>query len=101
MPALADHARRLLPSGLTSLASVACAACYLIPILLAGGVLAGAGWPQPVRGCLAPPAPWRPSPVPPGGVRRAAATALAAQARLCLRHPMIMVGGHVRIPCLK
>ena len=44
MPRLADHARRVLPSSLTSLAGLACAACCAIPVLLAAGVLSGAGW---------------------------------------------------------
>jgi len=44
MPSLADRARRLLPSGLTGLAGIACAACCVIPILLATGILSGAGW---------------------------------------------------------
>ncbi|MEU1605756.1 hypothetical protein [Micromonospora matsumotoense] len=44
MPKTADHARRVLPSGLTGLAAVACAACCAIPLLLAAGVLSGAGW---------------------------------------------------------
>ncbi|WP_203830680.1 hypothetical protein [Actinoplanes palleronii] len=44
MPILADRARRLLPSGLTGLAGVACAACCVIPLLLGAGVLSGAGW---------------------------------------------------------
>ena len=44
MPRLADRARRVLPSGLTSLAGLACAACCAIPFLLAAGVLSGAGW---------------------------------------------------------
>jgi hypothetical protein len=44
MPAIADRTRRLLPPGLTGLAGAACAACCLIPLLLAGGVLSGAGW---------------------------------------------------------
>jgi hypothetical protein len=44
MPTLADRARRLLPSGLTSLAGLACAACCAIPLLLTAGVLSGAGW---------------------------------------------------------
>jgi mercuric ion transport protein len=44
MPPLADRARRVLPSGLASLAGLACAACCVIPLLLAGGVLSGAGW---------------------------------------------------------
>ena len=34
----------MLPSGLTSLAGLACAACCAIPLLLAAGVLSGAGW---------------------------------------------------------
>ncbi len=40
----ADRVRRLLPSGLTGLAGVACAACCVIPLLLAAGALSGAGW---------------------------------------------------------
>ena len=44
MPTLADRARRVLPSGLTGLAGLACAACCAIPLLLAAGVLSGAGW---------------------------------------------------------
>ncbi|GIE81740.1 hypothetical protein Aph02nite_76900 [Actinoplanes philippinensis] len=39
-----DRRGRLLPSGLTGLAGAACAACCLIPMLLAAGVLSGAGW---------------------------------------------------------
>lgn len=44
MPTLADRARRVLPSSLTSLAGLACAACCAIPVLLGAGVLSGAGW---------------------------------------------------------
>jgi len=44
MPAPADRARGLLPAGLASLAGLACAACCAIPLLLAGGLLSGAGW---------------------------------------------------------
>ena len=44
MPKTVDRARRVLPSGLTGLAGVACAACCVIPLLLAAGVLSGAGW---------------------------------------------------------
>ncbi|BBH69974.1 hypothetical protein ACTI_66590 [Actinoplanes sp. OR16] len=44
MPAEADHARRLLPAGLTGLSGIACAACCLLPLLLAAGVVSGAGW---------------------------------------------------------
>jgi hypothetical protein len=44
MPTLVDRARRVLPSGLTGLAGLACAACCAIPLLLAAGVLSGAGW---------------------------------------------------------
>lgn len=36
--------RKLLPGGLTGLAGAACAACCAIPLLLAAGVLGGAGW---------------------------------------------------------
>jgi mercuric ion transport protein len=41
-----DHTgfHRFLPSGLTGLAGLACAACCAIPLLLAAGVLGGAGW---------------------------------------------------------
>ena len=41
---VADRARRVLPSGLTGLVGLACAACCAIPLLLAAGVLSGAGW---------------------------------------------------------
>jgi hypothetical protein len=44
MPPVADRKRRLLPSGLTGLAGIACAACCIVPLLLAAGVLSGAGW---------------------------------------------------------
>ncbi|WP_285559204.1 hypothetical protein [Actinoplanes regularis] len=44
MPTLADGLRRLLPSGLTGLAAIACAACCVLPMLLAAGALSGAGW---------------------------------------------------------
>ncbi|MEU5942302.1 hypothetical protein ABZ807_24665 [Micromonospora sp. NPDC047548] len=44
MPTLTDLARRFLPSGLTGLAGVACVGCCAIPLLLAAGVLSGAGW---------------------------------------------------------
>ncbi|MGY3517189.1 hypothetical protein ACVMYR_12860 [Micromonospora sp. PTRAS2] len=40
----ADLMRRLLPSGMTGLAGAACAACCALPLLLAAGVLGGAGW---------------------------------------------------------
>jgi mercuric ion transport protein len=36
--------RRILPTGLGSLAGPACAACCAIPLLLAAGVLGGTGW---------------------------------------------------------
>ncbi|BCJ75223.1 hypothetical protein CS0771_47670 [Catellatospora sp. IY07-71] len=36
--------RRLLPSSLTGLTGLACALCCLIPLLLAAGLLGGAGW---------------------------------------------------------
>ena len=36
--------RRLLPGGLTGLSGLACALCCLIPLLLAAGVIGGAGW---------------------------------------------------------
>jgi hypothetical protein len=39
-----DRLRQMLATGLTGLAAVACLACCLIPVLLAGGVLSGAGW---------------------------------------------------------
>lgn len=41
---LVERVRKLLPSGLTGLAGLACAACCAIPVLLAAGVLSGAGW---------------------------------------------------------
>jgi mercuric ion transport protein len=44
MPSLVERAHRLLPSGLTGLAGVACAACCVIPMLFAAGILSGAGW---------------------------------------------------------
>jgi hypothetical protein len=44
MPILADRVRRLLPSGLTGLTAIACAACCVVPLLLGAGVLSGAGW---------------------------------------------------------
>lgn len=36
--------RRLLPQGLGGLTGLACALCCAIPLLLAFGVLGGAGW---------------------------------------------------------
>lgn len=36
--------RRFLPAGLSGLAGAACVACCAIPLLLAAGVLGGAGW---------------------------------------------------------
>ncbi|MGC4864770.1 hypothetical protein ACLQ3B_04950 [Micromonospora sp. DT53] len=48
MPKIVDQlgarARRGLPFGMTGLAGLACAACCAIPLLLAAGVLSGAGW---------------------------------------------------------
>ncbi|GIF07334.1 hypothetical protein [Actinoplanes siamensis] len=44
MPTLGDRVRGLLPSGLTGLAGAACAACCLMPALVAAGVLSGTGW---------------------------------------------------------
>jgi mercuric ion transport protein len=41
---LADRTRRVLPSGLASLAGLALVACCAIPLLLAGGVLSGVVW---------------------------------------------------------
>ncbi|GAA2996949.1 hypothetical protein GCM10017559_16850 [Streptosporangium longisporum] len=38
-----DRRRRLLPAGLTGLAAVACAACCVLPVLLAAGVIGGTG----------------------------------------------------------
>ncbi|MCM0674822.1 hypothetical protein NCC78_08980 [Micromonospora phytophila] len=40
----AERLRRLLPTGMGSLAAAACAACCAIPLLLAAGVLGGTGW---------------------------------------------------------
>ncbi|HCT78553.1 MAG TPA: hypothetical protein DGG94_13955 [Micromonosporaceae bacterium] len=36
--------RRLLPGSLGGLTGVACALCCAIPLLLAAGILGGAGW---------------------------------------------------------
>jgi mercuric ion transport protein len=44
LPRRARRADRVLPSGLTGLAGAACAGCCLVPILLAAGILSGAGW---------------------------------------------------------
>ena len=45
MPITTDRARsRWLPKGFVGLAGLACAACCLIPVLLAAGVIGGAGW---------------------------------------------------------
>ncbi|MFI6162970.1 hypothetical protein ACIA59_23845 [Micromonospora haikouensis] len=41
---VAHPTRRGLPFGLTGLAGLGCAACCAIPLLLAAGVLSGAGW---------------------------------------------------------
>ncbi|GIE36665.1 hypothetical protein Ait01nite_097100 [Actinoplanes italicus] len=41
MPTLVD---RIFRSGLAGPAGAACAACCLIPVLLAAGMLSGAGW---------------------------------------------------------
>jgi mercuric ion transport protein len=35
---------RILPGGLGGLAGLACALCCVIPILLAAGIIGGAGW---------------------------------------------------------
>jgi hypothetical protein len=40
----AERLRQLLPTSLGSLAGVACAACCIIPLLLAAGVIGGTGW---------------------------------------------------------
>lgn len=45
MPAdRASAGRRLLPSGLASLAGLACIGCCAIPLLLTAGVLGGSAW---------------------------------------------------------
>lgn len=44
MSKTAERVRRLLPTGMGGLAGLACALCCAIPILLAAGVLGGAGW---------------------------------------------------------
>jgi mercuric ion transport protein len=36
--------RKFLPTSLAGLAGVACAACCVLPFLLAAGVISGAGW---------------------------------------------------------
>jgi hypothetical protein len=41
---IADSLREILPTSLTGLTGLACAACCVIPILLAAGILGGAGW---------------------------------------------------------
>ncbi len=41
---LTDRAAQVLPSGLTGLAGLVCAACCALPLLLTAGVLSGAGW---------------------------------------------------------
>ncbi|GAA3788298.1 hypothetical protein GCM10022226_03630 [Sphaerisporangium flaviroseum] len=45
MPISTDPSRRrrLLPAGVTGLAALACAACCVLPVLLAAGVIGGAG----------------------------------------------------------
>ncbi|HEY3033683.1 MAG TPA: hypothetical protein VGJ54_03375 [Streptosporangiaceae bacterium] len=42
--AKADLRRRILPSSLTGLAGLACAACCAVPLLLTAGVIGGTGW---------------------------------------------------------
>jgi hypothetical protein len=44
VPTTGDRRYRGLPKGLTGLAGLACAACCLIPMLFAAGVIGGAGW---------------------------------------------------------
>lgn len=45
MPTTTDRHRSRWPTkGFAGLAGVACAACCLIPVLLAAGVIGGAGW---------------------------------------------------------
>ena len=45
MPTTTNRGRfRWLPKGLAGLAGLACTACCLIPVLLATGVIGGAGW---------------------------------------------------------
>lgn len=39
-----DRLRRILPGGLGGLTGLACALCCVVPILLAAGVVGGAGW---------------------------------------------------------
>lgn len=41
---MTNKLRRLLPGSLGGLAGVACALCCVIPVLLAAGILGGAGW---------------------------------------------------------
>lgn len=36
--------RRLVPGGMAGLTGLACAACCAIPVLVAAGVVGGAGW---------------------------------------------------------
>jgi mercuric ion transport protein len=44
VPTSSDRRFQWLPKSLTGLAGMACAACCLIPVLLAAGVIGGAGW---------------------------------------------------------
>ena len=46
---LTGERRRVLPVGLTGAAGAACVACCVAPLLLAAGVLGGAGWVVAVR----------------------------------------------------
>lgn len=39
-----ERSRTQLPKSLVGLAGLACAACCILPLLLAAGVLGGAGW---------------------------------------------------------
>ncbi|GAA1382427.1 hypothetical protein [Catellatospora chokoriensis] len=41
---MTNRLRRILPSGLGGLMGLACALCCAIPLLLAAGILGGAGW---------------------------------------------------------
>ncbi len=39
-----NRLRRILPGGLGGLTGLACALCCAIPLLLAAGIIGGAGW---------------------------------------------------------
>jgi mercuric ion transport protein len=44
VPSSAERIRQVLPSGITSLAGAACAACCILPLLIAAGIFTGGAW---------------------------------------------------------